>query len=67
VRLFAGYAGWGAGQLEGELAAGAWHVVDSRPEDLVEPHPEELWRAVLRRQVGELAVLSTWTPDVTLN
>jgi putative transcriptional regulator len=67
VRLFAGYAGWAAGQLEGELAVGAWHVVDSRPEDLVEPYPEGLWRAVLRRQGGELAILATWTADPSAN
>jgi putative transcriptional regulator len=67
VRLFAGYAGWAAGQLEDELAAGAWHVVDSRPGDLVAAHPEGLWRAVLRRQGGDLAMLSTWTADATAN
>ena len=27
VRVFAGYAGWGAGQLAGEIADGAWLVV----------------------------------------
>ena len=33
LRVFAGYAGWGAGQLEGEVAVGAWYVVESLPLD----------------------------------
>jgi len=32
IRVFAGYAGWGAGQLEDEVEAGAWFVIDARPE-----------------------------------
>jgi putative AlgH/UPF0301 family transcriptional regulator len=31
VRVFRGYAGWGPGQLEGEIEAGAWLVLDSEP------------------------------------
>ena len=34
VRLFSGYAGWAAGQLEGEIAEGAWFVVDALAEDV---------------------------------
>jgi putative transcriptional regulator len=67
VRLFAGYAGWGGGQLEGELSVGAWYVVESEPDDLMAGRPDGLWRAVLRRQRGDLALLSGWTPDPELN
>jgi putative transcriptional regulator len=66
-RVFAGYAGWGAGQLEGELAQGAWYVVDSEPADAFSPRPEGLWRAVLRRQIGELAMVANFPEDPTLN
>ncbi|WP_406286255.1 YqgE/AlgH family protein [Embleya sp. NBC_00896] len=67
MRVFAGYAGWGPGQLETELKSGAWYVVDSEPGDAFTPHPDRLWRAVLRRQVGELAMVATYPEDPTLN
>ena len=70
VRVFAGYAGWGRGQLEGELAAGYWYVVDSEPSDVVQADPARLWRSVLRRQRGvhsPLALVATWTADPELN
>lgn len=42
-RVFRGYAGWGGGQLEGELAAGAWVVVPASGELVFDTPPEELW------------------------
>jgi putative transcriptional regulator len=67
IRVFAGYAGWGAGQLEAEIAAQAWFVVDSRPQDVFSEQPERLWRDVLRRQPGQLAFVATYPPDPSLN
>jgi putative transcriptional regulator len=63
VRVFAGYAGWGPGQLEGELAQGGWYVVDAQPGDLLTPRPADLWRSVLRRQRGDLAVAANFPMD----
>ncbi|WP_432150520.1 YqgE/AlgH family protein [Streptomyces sp. bgisy029] len=67
LRIFAGYAGWGPGQLEGELTEGAWYVVESEPGDVSSPRPENLWRAVLRRQRSELAMIATYPDDPSLN
>lgn len=67
LRIFAGYAGWGPGQLEDELAEGAWYVVESEPGDVSSPAPERLWRAVLRRQRSELAMVATYPDDPSLN
>ena len=67
VRVFAGYAGWGAGQLEGEIGAGAWFVVDSQPGDAFTPVPARLWRDVLRRQRGRLALFAHAPTDPDLN
>ncbi|HVA76230.1 MAG TPA: YqgE/AlgH family protein [Acidimicrobiales bacterium] len=67
VRLFAGYAGWASGQLEAEIAAGAWWVVDAEPEDAFCDDPEQLWKSVLRRQPGSLALVASYPDDPALN
>lgn len=67
VRIFAGYAGWGAGQLDQEVVLGGWFVVDSLPTDAFTPSPGGLWRTVLRRQGGRLALFSTYPEDPAHN
>jgi putative transcriptional regulator len=67
VRVYAGYAGWGAAQLEAEIALGSWYVVDALPVDPFVADPSLLWRQVLRRQGGSLALVSTFPPDPALN
>lgn len=62
VRVFAGHAGWSPGQLAEEIAEDAWWVVDAEQDDLVTCDPEGLWRRVLRRQRGPLALVSSY-PD----
>ena len=66
-RLFRGYAGWGAGQLEDELADGAWIVLDRVPADPFTTEPDDLWRSVLRRQGGRLAWLANCPDDLSAN
>jgi putative transcriptional regulator len=68
LRLFRGYAGWGPGQLEGELEANAWIVVDADRSDAFTAAPDSLWRDVLRRQGGALARMGDRIPDdVSMN
>lgn len=67
LRVYAGYAGWGAGQLEDEIDEGAWHLAPATPADLFSNRPGTLWRQVLRRQPGQVAMLSTMPDDATLN
>jgi len=67
LRVFAGYAGWGSEQLEGEIAAGAWWVVDADPDDALDAEPRQLWRTVLRRQRGALAAIANFPADLTVN
>jgi len=67
MRIFAGYAGWSAGQLEAEIRQGAWYLVDAEPGDTFHSDPESLWRAVLRRQRNELAFVATFPDDPNMN
>jgi len=67
LRVYAGYAGWSPGQLEGEIDEGAWFVLPAEPGDVFAAEPEQLWRAVLRRQEGDLAFLATYPDDPSLN
>lgn len=67
ARVFAGYSGWGAGQLEAEIDAGAWFVVDAEEGDIFDDDPEHLWPRVLRRQPGWLKVLACYPPDPSVN
>lgn len=67
LRIYAGYAGWGAGQLEAEIAEGGWYVVPSEPGDLFGEDTKTLRRDVLRRQPGEMAWVSTRPADPGMN
>lgn len=49
LRVFRGYAGWAAGQLKAEIAAGAWHVLKADPEVVFSTAPEKLWQEMIIR------------------
>ena len=67
MRIFAGYAGWGAGQLEAEIEEGSWDVVPGDPHDVFRFDVEGLRRDVLRRQPGDFAWRATRPLDPHLN
>jgi putative transcriptional regulator len=67
LRIYAGYAGWGTGQLEAEIAEGAWYVVDAEARDPFTDTPDRMWSAVLRRQRGDIAFVSTFPDDPAHN
>lgn len=67
ARVFAGYAGWGPGQLDEELDEGSWIVAPALPEDVFTGDPEELWSDVLRRKGGPFEVLALMPPDPSAN
>jgi putative transcriptional regulator len=66
-RVFAGYAGWGPGQLQAEIDEGAWYVIPAEPADAFARDPGRLWQAVLRRAGGSLALVATYPDDPSLN
>ncbi len=67
IRFFAGYSGWGGGQLEAELAEGAWLVVPAVADDVFAPDPDAMWRSVLRRQGGKVSMLADFPAHPSLN
>lgn len=67
MRVFAGYAGWGDRQLEGEIRRGDWYVVDAEARDAFTSDPSTLWRDVLRRQRDSLAYVSLYPDDPSMN
>lgn len=67
ARLFVGQAGWGPGQLEGEVGEGAWLVLPADPATVMAPFPESAWSTLLRRTGGRAAVWATHPMDARLN
>ncbi|HEY7397536.1 MAG TPA: YqgE/AlgH family protein [Gaiellaceae bacterium] len=67
VRLFAGYAGWGAGQLEAELAEPSWIVVPATSDDPFVDDPDALWREAVHRAGGSVSLMENMPFDPRLN
>lgn len=67
VRVFRGYAQWGADQLEDELEQGAWLSFPATLSDAFTREPDGLWPAVLRRQGSRYARLANYPRDPSLN
>jgi putative transcriptional regulator len=65
LRVYAGYAGWAAGQLDGEVEEGAWILAPAQPDD---PFSDgDLWSEALRRKGGGYRLLATMPTDPALN
>lgn len=67
ARVFAGYSGWGPGQLEEEIDEDAWLVAPALPEDVFDDEPEGLWERVVGRLGPGFAVLRTMPLDPSAN
>jgi putative transcriptional regulator len=67
ARVFAGYSGWGPGQLEGELAEPSWIVVQAEPDDVFATDPDRLWRSVLERKGGTFSLIASMPYDPRMN
>jgi putative transcriptional regulator len=65
LRVYAGYAGWAPGQLDGELEQGAWIVQEAKPDDPF--RDDDLWSEALRRKGGGYRLLATMPADPSLN
>jgi putative transcriptional regulator len=66
-RVFAGYAGWGEGQLDAELDQGDWIAHSAVPDDVFTEVPDELWSSVLTRKGGSYSLLASMPLDPSVN
>ncbi len=67
VRIFHGYAGWGAQQLDGELEAGVWIVATADADDVFSSAPDDLWFDVMARQPGRVSWMASAPADLSVN
>jgi putative transcriptional regulator len=66
-RFYAGYSGWGPGQLEAEMEEESWIVEAPIPPELFPDDPETLWNDVLERKGGQYTLISRMPADPSLN
>jgi len=67
VRVFAGYAGWGPGQLEAELEESSWIVGSSPAPELFPELEDDLWARILRDKGGVYRVVALMPEDPSVN
>ena len=67
LRLFVGYSGWGAGQLEKELEEGSWIVANVTAELIFETDPDLLWKRAIESLGNEFSYLVNMPINPQLN
>lgn len=67
LRIFAGYSGWDPGQLEAELAEGAWWVLDGDPTEVFTSHVHGMWERLVARGPGNMPLHVTYPSDPSEN
>ncbi len=68
LKLFLGYSGWEAGQLDEELNADSWMVSDRVDDELLfETDAEKMWQKALKSMGGRFSVYSNYPIDPRLN
>ncbi len=67
ARVYAGYSGGGAGQLEAEMDVDSWIIEPPLPRELFPEEPQSLWSAVLGRKGGQYALVARMPDDPSMN
>ena len=67
ARVFAGYSGWGPGQLDGEIEEGSWVVTEATSGLIFDVPPDNVWQEALKRMGGEYALMATMPYDPGMN
>jgi putative transcriptional regulator len=56
LRIYAGYAGWGGGQLENEVKRGAWYIFDATEQTVFDSEPQTLWSRLIAQTEVRIAL-----------
>ncbi len=67
VKIFSGYSGWGALQLDGEINRKLWTVVDIYNLDYTLPNDQTLWKSIMQNLGGEYLLWANAPEDISLN
>ena len=67
IRMFAGYAGWSAGQLEEEVKRKAWVTHPASVDLVFDAKPEQLWQVILSQKGWRYRLLAQMPEDPSLN
>jgi putative transcriptional regulator len=67
LRIFAGYAGWEAGQLEAELDEGAWWVLFPDVSEVFTSQVDGMWERTVERAPGTIPLYATYPIDPSTN
>lgn len=65
-RVYAGYAGWLPGQLEGEVKRGDWHIIPADARSIFDKKSTEIWRELIRRSSAIQVWNRTWLPGIVM-
>lgn len=67
IRFFLGYAGWGAGQLQGEMREHAWMLCHLDANYVFKKHKKDVWKLVLQQEGGTFGVIATISEELSWN
>jgi len=67
IKIFSGYSGWGAMQLDGEINRKMWTVVDVYNLDYTLPNDQTLWKSIMQNLGGEFLLWANAPEDISLN
>ncbi|ANF51472.1 transcriptional regulator [Chryseobacterium glaciei] len=67
VKIFSGYSGWSAGQLDSEVLKKMWTVVDVYNLDYTLPNDQTLWKSIMQNLGGEYLLWANSPEDISLN
>ena len=67
IKVFSGYSGWGANQLDNEIQNKMWTPVEIFNLDYTSPNDQTLWKNIMQNLGGEFLLWANSPEDVSMN